>query len=264
MSPPTPIETWTLDTACVGRQVLVFDQVPSTNTLAMEMAQAEEGTVLLALQQTAGRGRYGRVWQSRAGTSMLASVILQPPPSLRRPAVLTAWAAVAVGDAILRLTGLQARIKWPNDLLIRGKKVCGILIEQGHTGGSTRTVVGIGLNLNQSAADFEAATLPDAASLASLSGRTVELRPAVEAVLRALDSEYTRLQNGEQVAVEADWKWRIGLLGHHVLVECTDGSSLQGRLRDMSFEALELEVDSPIPLRITPETVAHIRPIGSS
>src|SRR5206468_7692987 len=85
--------------------------------------------VVLAREQTAGRGQHGRAWQAPAGSSVLLSVLLCPPPALRRPALLTAWAAVSVCETILQLTGLQAKIKWPNDVLIRGRKVCGILIE---------------------------------------------------------------------------------------------------------------------------------------
>jgi len=260
-SQPSPSTAWALETERIGRQVLVYDQLPSTNSLAAELATSlPEGTVLIAQQQTAGRGRYGRVWQSRPGSSLLMSVILRPPPALRRPSVMTAWAAVAVGDAIFRLARLQARIKWPNDLLIRGKKVCGILIEQGHggTGEGPRTIVGIGLNLNQSAEEFLDAELPDAASLSVFTSGNYELRSAAEVVLRCLDSEYSRLLANEIVAVEADWKWRIGLLGKDVMVERTDGSTIAGRLREMSFESLELEQESVVPLLIPPESVAHI------
>src|SRR6185437_3830883 len=138
-----PREEWQLATERIGRRVLVFDEVDSTNTVAAGLDVAE-GTVVLAKNQTEGRGRFGRVWRSRPGAALLLSVRLRPPAELRRPSVLTAWAAVGVGDAIAALTGRTARIKWPNDLLIDERKVCGILIEQGAT-----TIIGIGLNLNQ-------------------------------------------------------------------------------------------------------------------
>ena len=81
-------------------------------------------------EQTAGRGQYGRVWTAPAGSSVLLSVLLFPPPALRRPTLLTAWAAVSVCETIQELANLSATIKWPNDVLINGRKVCGILIEQ--------------------------------------------------------------------------------------------------------------------------------------
>ena len=254
----TPRETWQLDTERVGRRVLLFDSLDSTNTTAARLASVEanaDGLAIIADFQTAGRGQYGRVWQSRPGSSLLISVVLQPPRELCRPVVLTALAAVAVADAVYALTGAQARVKWPNDLLVHGKKVCGLLIEQ-H---AAVIVVGIGLNLTQSAAEFAAANLPEAASLAMLSEKPADVRTAAEAVLRRLDTEYRRLLNSESVAVEADWKWHVGLLGRQVEVELMDGSAVSGRLHELGFDGLELEVADGLFRLVVPETVAHIR-----
>lgn len=254
---PSPAAEWHFDTDHVGRRVLVFDEVESTNSVAATFTDpATDGLVVIARNQTAGRGRFGRAWQSRPGGSLLMSVVLRPPAGLRRPAILTAMSAVAVGDAILKLTGVQARIKWPNDLLVRGKKVCGILIEQGLS-----TVVGIGLNLNQTTDEFEAAGLPDATSLRLVSGGETDLPTAAAAVITCLDGESRRLLIGERVAVEADWKWRTGLLGRTVEVELMDGTYLRGRMLEMSFDGLDLELSAGEDWRITPEAVAHVRAV---
>ena len=253
MTLPQPRETRRLDTAHIGRCVLHYDDLDSTNTVAARLApQYEPGLVVIADHQTAGRGQYGRVWQSRPKSSLLLSVALRPPPELCRPVILTALAAVAVGEAILALTGTQARVKWPNDLLIRGKKVCGILIEN-----TTATVIGIGLNLNQTAAEFADAGLPDATSLTAASELPIPPKEAAEVVIRKLDAEYDRLLRGERVAVEADWKWRVGLLGRPVAVELTDGATVAGRLREMTFDALELDTVGGVRV-VVPETVRHI------
>lgn len=260
--PPPPRETWHFDTARVGRRVLVFDVVGSTNTVAAEFGRADpnpDGLVVLAENQTAGRGRFGRVWRSRPGGSLLMSVVLTLPPELRRPVVVTAWAAVAAGNAVFALAGVQATIKWPNDLLVGGKKVCGILIEQGGGGDAPiRTVVGIGLNLNQSDEEFAAAGLPEAASLAAVAGRPIDLRDAAGAMVRSLDAEYSRLLAGERVAVEADWKGRMGLLGRRVVISLTDGATVTGRLSDMGFDGLTIERPGALPLVLAPETVEHV------
>jgi BirA family biotin operon repressor/biotin-[acetyl-CoA-carboxylase] ligase len=262
----TPRQTWHFDTHRIGRRVLVYDRIDSTNTRGAALAASEpdpDGLVLVAEHQSAGRGQYGRVWQSRPGSSLLMSVVLRPPPELRRPVVLTAWAAVSVAEAILTLAGVQARIKWPNDLLIRGKKVCGILIEQSGTpAGAATAVVGIGLNLNQTADEFAAAELPDATSLGIASGAAIDLRAAAGAVVRKLDFEYARLAAGELVAVEADWKWRIGLLGRRVVVEHADGTTTAGRLREVAFDGLEVETGDGAVRVVAPESVAHVRARG--
>jgi BirA family biotin operon repressor/biotin-[acetyl-CoA-carboxylase] ligase len=255
---PEPIETWRFDTTRIGRDVLVFDSLESTNSTAARLAttaDTADGLALVAHFQSAGRGQYGRVWQSRPSSSLLLSVVLNPPRELCRPVILTALAAVAVADAVYALTAAQARVKWPNDLLVRGKKVCGLLIEQ-HAGA---VVIGIGLNLLQSARDFEAAGLPDATSLSLVGGQEVSVRTAAETVLGRLDREYERLLRGERVAIEADWKWRIGFLGRQVEIELLDGFRVTGRLHEMCFDGLELEVADGLFRLIVPETVAHLR-----
>lgn len=249
-------EIWSFDASLIGRRVLVFDSLASTNTTAAELsAQADcDGLAVIAKHQTAGRGQYGRSWLSRPESSLLTSVVLTPPSELRRPVILTALAAIAVADAIFALTEIQARIKWPNDLLIRGKKVCGILIEQHRS----TAILGIGLNLNQTAEEFAAAGLPEATSLALAAGRPVELKLAAEAVLQRLDREYARLAAGEQAAVEADWKWRIGLLGRRIAVELMNGTVLDGRLREMEFDRLILDQPDGTVHALIPETIGHI------
>jgi len=253
----SPREEWSFDTRHVGRRVVVYDELPSTNDRAAELAADPEnaGTVVVADRQTTGRGQYGRVWQAPPGTSLLMSVLLFPPPAGRRPVVLTALAAVAVAEAIRERTGLQARIKWPNDLLLDGKKVCGILIEQ-----DRGTVIGIGLNLNQLAADFEAAGLPDATSLAAASGGWIDPAAALATLLRRLDDEYARLSTGDLAPLEADWKWRVGLLGRQVVVEAADGGTTVGRLREMTFDGIEIETGESGFVALRPELVRHIRP----
>lgn len=254
---PTPADEWTFPTARVGRRVLVYDELDSTNTFAAALPpDAADGLVIVARNQTAGRGRFGRPWRSRPGAALLMSVVLAPPPELRRPVILTAWAAVAVGEAVRELAGVQARIKWPNDLLVRGQKVCGILIEQG-----VRTVTGIGLNLGQTADEFAALGLPDAASLGMLTGGAIELRSAVNAVVRNLDAEWGRLLAGERTAVEADWKWRVGLLGRDVEVERADGTRPTGRLRDLGFDGLVLDRPDGTTDVIPPEAIEHVRAV---
>jgi BirA family biotin operon repressor/biotin-[acetyl-CoA-carboxylase] ligase len=253
MTPPTE---WHLDSHHIGRRVLVFDQLESTNTHAASLANdsRNNGLVILANEQTAGRGQHGRSWLCGAGAGVLLSVLLFPPEPLRRPAILTAWAAVSVCEAIRRLTGLQAKIKWPNDVLIRGRKVCGILIEQ-----ARGTVVGVGLNVNQTAEDFARAELPEAGSLSLFSDTALDCQQTTRALIEQLDEEYERLLQGDFATLEACWKWRIGLLGKPVIAECADGT-YRGRLREVGWEGVELELSTGDVLRLLPERVQHLMP----
>jgi BirA family biotin operon repressor/biotin-[acetyl-CoA-carboxylase] ligase len=258
-----PSEQWQLDTRRVGRQVHVFDRLDSTNSHAAALAAdpANDGLAVLAREQTAGRGQYGRTWLCPAGAGVLLSVLVFPPPSLRRPALLTAWAAVSVCEAIRTATGLQARIKWPNDVLVHGRKVCGILIEQAlRSGGDWATVAGMGLNVNQPDAVFAEEGLTEAGSLAVFTGRTRDTDDMARRLLAQLDEEYNRLCQGDLVTLEACWKWRLGLLGKRVVVEGMDGQHHRGRLVDLGWAGVELRRGDGDRVCLQPEAVRHLRP----
>ena len=189
----------------------------------------------------------------------MLAVVLSPPSAARRPAVLTAWAAVGVAECVRRLTGLEARIKWPNDVLIDGKKVCGILIESA-AGPAMTAIAGIGLNVTQSAADFAAAGLLDATSLAASSGRSFETGDVARALVEELDRAYVLL-DGNLAALEATWAKRLGLLGRTVAAEAADGTVRRGRLRRLTFDCVELETESA-SVRLAPEALRHVDSLG--
>jgi BirA family biotin operon repressor/biotin-[acetyl-CoA-carboxylase] ligase len=262
MPSDAPAEDWQLPTRRLGQHVHVYDRLVSTNTHALALAGRPDldGLVILAREQTAGRGQHGRTWLAPAKSSVLLSVLLFPPPPLRRPALLTSWAAVAVGEAIATLTGEQASIKWPNDVLLHGRKVCGILIEQRNSGDPVAplaTVVGIGLNVTQPAEVFADARLPLAGSLASMTGQRLATEEVARRLLLALDEEYDRLVQGNLATLEARWKDRLGLLGQRVAVEAIHGD-LVGRLLDVKLAGIELEVAPGDVRRLQPETIRHL------
>jgi BirA family biotin operon repressor/biotin-[acetyl-CoA-carboxylase] ligase len=249
-----PREEWHLDTQHLGQRVLLYDSLDSTSTQAAALADdpANEGVVILADEQTAGRGQYGRTWSCERGVGVLLSVLLFPPTALRRPVILAAWAADAVCETIHASTGLQAKIKWPNDVLIRGRKVCGILIEQ-----NRGTVLGIGLNLNQSADWFTAAGLPQGGSLALFADRSFDCHAMARLLIGQLDVGYARLCAGDFEPLQRRWKRRLGLVGKPVLVECHD-VHYRGRLRELDWEGLDLEIADGETIHLIPETVRHL------
>lgn len=261
MPDQTPTESLSLGTGRVGKRVLVFGAAGSTNDLAARLVTgpADDGLAVLASHQTAGRGQYGRTWVSRPGESLLLSAALYPPPEVRRPVVLTALAAVAVADTVQALTGATPRVKWPNDVLVHGKKVCGILIEQPAVGPEPAVIVGIGLNLNQTDADFAAAELPTATSLFALCGSPFDQLAVARVLLARLDEEYDRQLAGDRVRLEAAWVRRLGLTGRAVRADLHDGSVVDGRAQVIGFDGVGLEAPSgPIVLR--PEAVRNLTP----
>jgi BirA family biotin operon repressor/biotin-[acetyl-CoA-carboxylase] ligase len=240
----------------IGKRVLFFDRVGSTNSLAAEMARdpANDGVAILAREQTAGRGQQGRSWMCQPDLGVLLSVLIFPPEFLRRPVILAAWAANAVCETIRRLTGLEAAIKWPNDVLISGRKVCGILIEQGHG-----TVIGVGLNVKQSLASLQEMGLPDACSLACFLDEpaSVEVRDVALELIAELDRQYAPLLDQRFSPLEQAWRLRSGLMGRRVTVECQT-AKFEGRLRHLSFDCVELDEVEDGRLKLQPEMVKHI------
>ncbi len=245
----------------LGRRVWSFPCLESTNTLALSLAGdiANDGLILLAREQTAGRGQYGRTWTAPPGSSVLMSVLLFPPADLRRPALLTAWATVSVCETIAAVAGLDAKVKWPNDVYVSGRKVCGILIEQRNSGlveTPLACAVGIGLNVGQAADFFAKAGLPLGASLASLAGKDLDTRGVAESLIDRLDEGYGRLVAGDWHELDGQWQARLELTGKNVTVELAD-STKEGRLLAISWEQIVLEQGNEI-ITIAPEKVKHI------
>jgi biotin-(acetyl-CoA carboxylase) ligase len=137
---------------------------------------------------------------------------------------------------------------------VSGKKVCGILIEQG-----CGTVVGVGLNVRQTVTDFQAAELPEAASLAHFASSTPNTTEVARELLRQLDLAFVSLLRGDLSSLETCWKGHVGLLGRRVTIECHDGV-IHGLLRDLTFESVELERVGEPALALPPEKLLHLRP----
>ncbi len=241
----------------IGRKVLWFEQVESTNSVAAQHAAdpSQDGLVIVADAQVAGRGRMGRTWQSPPGEGLLLSVLLFPPETARRPAALTALASVAVCETIYHCAGLPATIKWPNDVLVRGRKVCGILVECGQG-----CVIGIGLNVHTSADSFAAAQLPQAGSLAMFPDHPLDREAILRTALRRLDDYYDDLLQGRVGDLESRWRWHSGLLGRPVMVH-TQGQQFAGRLLELNLTDVVLRDTEGTVRHLAPEAIEHIVPM---
>jgi BirA family biotin operon repressor/biotin-[acetyl-CoA-carboxylase] ligase len=178
-----------------------FEEVASTNDT---VRGGSEGTVAVAARQTAGRGQRGNTWCGSEGESLTFSAVLEPVfLEAAKQALLSESVALAVSDALLRY-GIEARVKWPNDIYIGARKVAGILIENDVRGNVlTRSVVGIGLNVNQR--EFPA-ELPNPISMRQATGSEHDMMKVLDAVLEALAVRYEALRAG--ISPEEDYKRR--------------------------------------------------------
>ncbi len=224
--------------------ILRFDSLPSTNTEAARQAArgAREGLCVVAAEQTAGRGRQGRAWASPAGAGLYLSVVLRPRLDAAEWPLLTLMAALAVSDALAETCALDVDIKWPNDLLGAGRKVCGILAEtvEGARGGRA-CVVGVGINL--SAGAFPPELRERAASVEELTGERPRAEELLESLVRALAARYARLQSaGGARETVRDWGARSSYAeGKRVRVSLA-GESFEGTTRGLEADgALRVE-----------------------
>lgn len=173
---------------------MVFQSTASTNDLALRMAAGgePEGTVIFAEEQTAGRGQYGRSWHSPRGLGLLFSVILRPPRRLMEPGALTLFTAEVMCEASHRLGAVRARIKPPNDILVEGRKLCGILIES-RWGRDVFCVVGVGYNVLHQDEDFPPEIRERATSLSLETGRSWQREDVAAVLLDCFSDAYWRI-----------------------------------------------------------------------
>ena len=213
-----------VQTICLGRKIRAYQETTSTNDLAKEWAQAgaPEGSLVLAERQTAGRGRRGRKWQSRAGQNLLLSIVLRPQLPPERLPLVTLAAGLASADAMAPFVSpLAPSIKWPNDVLLGKRKCCGILVESVFETPSRPPTValGIGINVNQDA--FPAPLSSKATSLLLETGRHVPRAALLARLLEQIERRYRVLQN-EEASIRADYEERLDDLGKPLALHLND------------------------------------------
>ena len=209
-----------LKTKTMGQSIYFYEETDTTNNRARELALegAPEGTLVVAEKQTAGRGRRGKVWESPLGTGIWMSLVLRPQIMPAEASVLTLLCGLATAEAIEAETGLSAGIKWPNDILINGKKAVGILTEMDCEMSEVHFVIpGIGINVNTASFPPEIADI--ATSLYLECGKTVSRRRLVHKVLERLEEHYeTFLRTGSFTAMLEDYRKHCITLGKEVHV----------------------------------------------
>ncbi len=220
----------------IGSDIRYLPETASTNTAAMELAQngAPEGTAVLAETQTGGKGRLGRMWVSPRGNVYL-SVVLRPVVPVNKAPLITLLGAVAVASAVRSYPGLEAGIKWPNDVLLAGKKVAGLLSEMSAEPDRIRHIVlGIGVNVNMDPRKLPADVRPLATTLAAAAGRPVDRTAFLRQLLGELDRWYALFLKDEAAVLSA-WRSLNVTLGRRVAVR-TGGPAMEGSARDVDDE----------------------------
>jgi len=236
-----------LKTSTMGCQVFSYQRVRSTNEVALQRAQngAPEGTLVLAEEQTSGKGRLGRVWYSPPRVGLWASLILRPRMAPSRVFQLAICGALAVAETVYRRTHLPVRVKWPNDVLIRGKKVAGVLTETQLDQEEVRFVIlGMGMNVNQDSLGFPEDLRAKATSLRIELGRTVFRIPLLQDVLFQFEQMYHHFQDHGLAPFLDRWRQLSLVLDQWVTVQVGE-KKISGLAVDIEETgALVLEVAS--------------------
>jgi len=196
---PVSIEN-KMKTECFGKRVICYDEIDSTNLAAKKLGKqaGSHGVLVVAEQQYAGRGRLGRNWSSPKGSGIWMSLVLQPEIRPEHAAMLTLVTALAVNQGIREITGIKSHIKWPNDIIINGKKVCGILTEMSTVNEKLECVV-IGMGINAKQVSFSEELKLTATSLELEGANTVDRTELIACIIRYLEQYYKRFIKTESL-----------------------------------------------------------------
>jgi BirA family transcriptional regulator, biotin operon repressor / biotin---[acetyl-CoA-carboxylase] ligase len=206
--------------------IVRLDRVDSTQTVAFALAErgAADRTVVIADQQEAGRGRRGRVWQAPPRTSLLASILIRPRLPQALLATLSPTTAVATAEALRRVAPLSPRLKWPNDVLVGGRKIAGILLESRSIASAEPIlVIGVGVNLRQR--KFPPELTGRATSVELETGRPVDRDTLLETLLEQFDTWRARLEGEGFGSVRERWKSLSDTIGRRVTVDGISGTA---------------------------------------
>jgi BirA family transcriptional regulator, biotin operon repressor / biotin---[acetyl-CoA-carboxylase] ligase len=212
-----------LRTRLLAQAILYLPECASTNQAAREAAEkgAADGTLVITDYQTAGRGRLGRTWVASRGSSLLFSLILRPPIPVKGLAQISMAAGLGVAEAIRSDTGLEARIKWPNDILVGGRKLGGMLSDASLADNTIAyVIIGIGVNGNFNPAACDGIP-PEATSLSVCAGCDIPRASLMRAILGAIEPRYRSVCAGANLREE--WARALDTLGREVRVTMPDG-----------------------------------------
>jgi BirA family transcriptional regulator, biotin operon repressor / biotin---[acetyl-CoA-carboxylase] ligase len=211
----------------IGSQIIRLNSVDSTNDYLKQNAKnLSDGALVVAKHQTAGRGRRGRRWLGNEGESLLLSFIISPSIDPAQMSLHLMWPAIAIINA-LESFDVHAGLKWPNDILIAGRKIGGILAESSSAKKSVKMIVGIGLNVHQKISDFPEDISEKAGSIFSQTKKTVDADELLSALVDQLNTTYSQVKAGKESFVHQKWLENCCHLNKSVTV-ITENDTKQG------------------------------------
>lgn len=252
-----------IETKIIGRKVLTYNIVNSTNTVAFSLAQGSEpeGTAVFAEAQTAGRGRLGRVWVSPKSTAIYLSLVLRPKMLAEEAALITLLAAVSCAETIRAVCGLKALIRWPNDILVNNKKVCGILTEIEVKDNKLEFVIlGIGINVSMPIKKLPAGASSLDHEVQSAGAETQFSRIEIaRELLRQLDKAYLSFQEQGSSLVITQWRNLSAFSGKRVKVFLAN-KVIEGQAQDIDEQgALIVRLDNGFKEHLVAGDVVKVR-----
>ncbi|HTZ10902.1 MAG TPA: biotin--[acetyl-CoA-carboxylase] ligase [Candidatus Margulisiibacteriota bacterium] len=246
-----------LGTKFIGKKIYYFESLPSTMDTAWELGLkgAPEGTLVLSEQQTRGRGRIGRSWVSAKHKGIYLSLILKPKMLPAQASILTLLAAVSTCEAIGSTLSMEAKIKWPNDILLKDKKLGGILTElNAETDKINFVVIGLGLNVNNDKKSLP----PSATSLKEHKKEHLSRVPLLQEILRKIEENYLSLEKGEEQVLKG-WREYSITLGRRIRV-CCQKQEVEGEAVDIDTDGgLLVRKDSGLTAKVMAGDVVHCR-----
>lgn len=226
-----------MDTKLIGREIIFLESVDSTNNYAKKIGEEEfqEGTLIIAEEQTAGRGRLGREWISPKSKGIWMTIMLKPDIKPEQATQITLIAAFAVVKAIKKICNIDVMIKWPNDVVIKGKKLCGILTEMGaEIDRINYLIVGIGINANTDKMDFVNSGLDIATSLKIQKGESIDRKLLISDVIKNFEELYIDfIEKGSIEHIIKDYKKVSATLGKEIKI-LTKGEERLGVALDIN------------------------------
>nr|WP_281350055.1 biotin--[acetyl-CoA-carboxylase] ligase [Alkalibaculum sporogenes] len=227
-----------LDTKRIGKTIHYFEEISSTNDYAKKLAQNafEDGEVIIAGTQKSGRGRFSREWISPPNKGIYISLLLKPQISFENITQLTLFTALAICNALEEYVGINLEIKWPNDILLNSKKICGILTEiSGEVDKINHVIIGFGINVNFDKVDFDDTLKNKATSLKIETSKTQDRKKIIQHILTVFDKYYEDYLNGENFEnILKQYKSKMTIIEKNIVISIHNNTPASGTVIDIT------------------------------